>query len=367
VADSKPSSVHLPVVPSDSTTLGASYTCSQLSQFERCPLSFALQRAERFPSPAPPERRLGVVLHRALEDVVREHVRTGRIARIDRHRATAAFQWAWAHHDLSDHALFVDGLDLVARWARREGVVAPEDVLGIAQEFEVEVGGVRVRGHMDQVDRIGEEAVRVRDYTSSRLPPRREDAEASLKLAIHDMAARQLWPWAKRVELAVDLLRHDVRVAFERTDAQREATREYVRASVAQMRRGEFPARPSTLCVHCDQRTRCPAYADARAAKRAAGAADLDDLHVVAREREELALLLKALGERKDVLDEVLRAELEQQPELRLLGHRYTLSTAIRREYPLEGRWRGRSWRCKTPASVASRPSLASAPSTAAR
>jgi putative RecB family exonuclease len=231
----------------------------------------------------------------------------------------------------------------VHRWVAREGVVDPAHVLGVEQPFELSVGPIRVHGAFDRVDRIGDDAVRVRDYTTSRLPPSRNDAEDSLRLALYDLAARELWPWAKRVVVAFDLLRHDVIVSLTRTDAEREATRRYVLATVAQIERGDFPARPSTLCAHCDHRSQCPTYADARAGKRSRVGAEPGDLPAIAREREEVAVLLKALGERKDALDAILRAALGDQDELRLEGRRYALVTAMHRAYPLSETSRARS------------------------
>jgi hypothetical protein len=120
-----------------------------------------------------------------------------------------------------------------------------------------------------------------------------------------------------------------------RSAAEREATRRYVLVTAAQIERGDFPARPSPLCATCDHRSQCPAWAEARAGKRTAIEACLTDLPAVAGEREELALQLKALGERKGELDDVLRAELAYRDELVLEGRRYTLQTALYRDYPL--------------------------------
>jgi putative RecB family exonuclease len=237
------------------------YSYSHLARYAQCPLSFRLHYLDRLPADAGPERDFGAVVHRALEVAVRAHVEARRTGALDAKLAAEAFREAWAASDLRDHALFVEGLDLVARWVAREGAVDGARVLGIELPFTLHFGGVALRGVMDRVDRVGDDAVRVRDYKSTRLPPRREDADDSLQLAIYDLAARQLWPWVRRVELSLDLLRHDVAVTVERTAAQREATRQYVLASVAQIRGGEMPARPGAACAHCDHRSQCPAWA----------------------------------------------------------------------------------------------------------
>jgi hypothetical protein len=313
-----------------------SYGPARIARFARCPLSYRLHYLDRLPADVAPERDLLPVVARALDVTLRAHVDAHGTGPLDARRAADAFREAWATSDLHDHALFVEGLDLVARWVAREGAVDGARVLGIRLPFTVHFDGVALRSVMDRVDRIGDDAIRVRQYTATRLPPRREDAEASLDLAACDFAARQLWPWARRVELSLELLRHDVAIALERTAAEREATRQYVLATVAQIRGGAMPARPGTACARCDHRSQCPAWADARAGQRVHAGASAEDLPAVVREREELAVVLRALGERKDALDGILRAELEHAPELCVEGHRYVLNVAMRREYPLE-------------------------------
>jgi RecB family exonuclease len=311
------------------------FSYSHLARFAQCPLSFRLHYVDRLAADIAAERHFGLVVHRALEHTLREHLQAGRADALDPELAAAAYRRAWSDSELRDHGLFGEGLTLVHRWVAREGRVDPARVLGIEQPFEMWVGPIRVRGTLDRVDYIGDDAIRVRDYKTSRLPPSRRDAEESLQLALYDLAARELWPWAKHVVVAFDLLRHDVVVALTRSDAEREATRRYVLATAAQIERGDFPARPSTLCAHCDHRSQCPTFADARAGKRTEVGAEPGDLPAVSREREEIAVLLKALGERKDALDAILRAALDGQNDLRLEGRRYALVTAMHRDYPL--------------------------------
>jgi putative RecB family exonuclease len=312
-----------------------SLTHSHLERFAHCPLSFRLHYFDRLTADVAAEGHFGLVVHRALAHTVREHVKAGIDGALDPELAASAYRRAWSDSELRDHGVFGEGLALLHRWVAREGRVDPERVLGIEQLFELPVGPIRVQGTLDRVDRISDDTVMVRDYKTTRLPPSRKDAEDSLRLALYDLAARVLWPWAKRVVVAFDLLRHDAVVAITRSAEEREATRRYILATVAQIERREFPARPSTLCAHCDHRSQCPTYADARSGKRTEVGAEPGDLPAVAREREEVVVLLKALGERKDTLDAILRAALGDRNEVRLGGRRYALVTAMHRDYPL--------------------------------
>jgi putative RecB family exonuclease len=326
---------HLPVATGDADS--GYYSHSHLARFAQCPRSYQMHYVDRLAADIAPERHFGAVLHQVLEETVRDHVQRRQNGPLDADYAAESYRLAWAESELREHALFAEGLDLVSRWVEREGDVRSALVLGTELPFSLHLGpDVALRGVMDRVDRIGDDTIRIRDYKSTRLPPRRDDVEGSLQLAIYDLAARQLWPWAKRVKVAFDLLRHDVVLHTERTAAQREATRRYVFATVVQIRRGEASARPSALCATCDHRAQCDAFAALSAGQRAHAGASLEDLPAVAREREELAAVIKGATVRKDDLDAVLRAALERQPELVLNGRRYTLNVALYREYPLE-------------------------------
>ena len=326
------SAVHLPVIDS-----AHPYSYSRLHRFAECPLSYKLHYVDRLPAASSAESDLGRVLHRTLEDLVCDHVRTGGKGPLDGTIAAAIYQRRWSESRLSDAGVFGEGLALVKRWAAREGIVDPDAVLGIEREFELEIAGVRFVGALDRADRIAPDAVRIRDYKSGRIPPSRQEVDESLQLAIYDLAAAQLWPWAKRIEVGLDLLRHDRVVWTERTEAQREATWRYVLAMVDRIEAAEdYPARLSTLCTHCDQRAHCPAYGDARV--RSARRSDRRSERPGGRG----ARARGARGAHQDRHRPQGRARRDPHPPPRppgragAEGRRYRLVTATRKDYPLQ-------------------------------
>jgi putative RecB family exonuclease len=344
VADPSPnaSTVHLPVVADSAgsppkATGHEHYSYSRLNRYTQCPLSFRLHYIDQLPALVGPEMRFGKVLHRTQESLLRDHVRMNATGPLSGPYAVAAFRAEWTESSLNDHGLYAEGMRLLRSWMEREGNVDYREVLGIEQDFDLRIGPHRLIGAIDRVDRIADDAVRVRDYKSTRLPPNRQDVEESLQLAIYDLAARQLWPWAKRVEVGFDLLRHDVLLTTERTDEEREATRHYILASIEQIETAQsFRARPSTLCPHCDHREQCWDYGEALKGKRPLVCTDHGDLVAVSQEREELAMLLKVLAVRKDELDAVLMSHLEGQDVLDVEGRRYSITTSARKEHALE-------------------------------
>jgi hypothetical protein len=156
-------------------------------------------------------------------------------------------------------------------------------------------------------------------------------------MSLYDLAARRLWPWVKKVKLTFWMLRHGIRQQTDRTPEQLDAARAYVETLGKQTETAtQYPPRLNTNCSYCDHRSNCPAYADALKGKREFLCEDLADLEAVAREREEVARLAKALYARKDELEGILKTHLRDKDELVLGGVRYRMFATTTLDYPIE-------------------------------
>ena len=312
-------------------------SCSRLSRFEQCPLSFKLHYIDKRQAEPGVPLRFGKAVHAVLETLLREHMEQEREGALSEERAVALWQEAWAAGELSGLAVFEAGLAILRSYVRRQGHVDHQDVLAIEKRFELEVGPFTVLGFIDRVDRVDDETVEVIDYKTNRLLFTREEVDSSLQMSLYHLAARQLWPWAKRVRLTFDMLRHDLRMTTERDEEQLAAAIAYVETLGRQTETAtEYPARLNTNCSYCDHRKQCPAYAEALKGKREFIVEDLADLEGVAREREEVARLAKALYARKEELEDILKAQLKERDELVLGGVRYRMFATTSLDYPLE-------------------------------
>lgn len=310
---------------------------TKLSRFETCPLSYKLHYVDRLTAEPGVPLLFGSAVHAALEGLTREQMQEERVGPLSDERAAELWQEAWTKSGLSGLDLFREGLDLVHRFVREQGVLDHHDVLAVEKEFRIGIGGFEVLGYLDRVDRVDDETVEVIDYKTNRQLFTREETDASLQMSLYHLAAQELWPWAKKVRLTFWMLRHGLRQTTERTHDDLEATRRYVDTlgtAIAKAR--EFPARLNSNCIYCDHRKHCPAYADALKGKREFLCEDTSDLEAVAKEREEVARLAKVLYARKGELEEVLKTALKEQDELVLGGIRYTMFKTTKCEYPLD-------------------------------
>lgn len=310
---------------------------SRLSRFETCPLSYKLHYIDkRQPEPGLP-LRFGKLIHAVLERLVGEAVDDERSGPLSEDRALALYRDGWTAEGLTGVDVFQEGLEIVQRFVREQGVLEHRNVLAVEKEFRLPVGPFTVLGYIDRVDCLDGETIEIIDYKSNRQLFARDEVDTSLQMSLYDLAARRLWPWVKKVKLTFWMLRHGIRQQTDRTPEQLDAALAYVETLGKQTETAtQYPPRLNTNCSYCDHRSNCPAYADALKGKREFLCEDLADLEAVAREREEVARLAKALYARKDELEGILKTHLKDKDELVLGGVRYRMFATTTLDYPIE-------------------------------
>ena len=310
---------------------------SRLSRFETCPLSYRLHYIEKKQAEPGLPLRFGKTIHAVLERLIKEVVDDERTGPLSEERAIEHYREAWGAERLTGMDVFAEGLAILRRFIAEQGVVDHRDVLAIEKEFRLPVGPFEVLGFIDRVDWIDDETVEVIDYKTNHQLFTRDEVDTSLQMSLYEVAVRRLWPWAKKVKLTFWMLRHGVRQQTTRTEEQFADALAYVETLGRQTETAtEYPARLNTNCSYCDHRKQCPAYADALKGKREFIVEDLADLEGVAREREEVARLAKALYARKEELEDILKAQLKERDELVLGGVRYRMFATTSLDYPLE-------------------------------
>jgi RecB family exonuclease len=310
---------------------------SRLSRFETCPLSYRLHYIEKQQAEPGLPLRFGKTIHAVLERLIKEVVDDERTGPLSEERAIELYREAWGAEQLTGMDVFAEGLAILRRFIAEQSVVDHRDVLAIEKEFRLPVGPFEVLGFIDRVDWIDNETVEVIDYKTNHQLFTRDEVDTSLQMSLYEVAVRRLWPWAKKVKLTFWMLRHGVRQETTRTEEQLADALAYVETLGRQTETAtEYPARLNTNCSYCDHRKQCPAYADALKGKREFIVEDVADLEGVAREREEVARLAKALYARKEELEDILKAQLKERDELVLGGVRYRMFATTSLEYPLE-------------------------------
>jgi putative RecB family exonuclease len=136
-----------------------------------------------------------------------------------------------------------------AIWKESDGTPALE------LSFMVELGGVKVRGFIDQALDEGENTVRVRDLKTGSM-------KSKFQLQTYAVAMRQ--QWGVNVERADWYLAKDNRLS--RPVKVGEVSEDEIGQRFADMdagvKRGDFPANPSFSCQFCDVSHACIFFSD---------------------------------------------------------------------------------------------------------
>ncbi len=309
---------------------------SRLRRFEECPLSYRLHYVEKKESNPGIPLRFGSAIHAVLERLIQEVIDEEHTGRLSEERAMEIYREIWSTEKLTGVEIFQEGIEIIKGFVRDQGALHHRDILSVEKEFELQVGEFKVRGFIDRIDCVDNETIEIQDYKTNRQLYSRDELDSNLQLSIYQIAGQQLWPWAKKVKLTFNMVRHGILQRTERTPDQLDAALEYVKTLGRMTEQAtEFPARLNSNCIYCDHRSQCPAYAAALEGTRDFICEDLKDLEAVSKEREEVSRLAKVLYARKKELEGVLKSHLKDNEQLVLNGVRYKFFNVSKVEHPL--------------------------------
>lgn len=246
---------------------------SQVEQYEKCSWRWYLQRVERVqPRPAAWSFH-GTAFHSAAEAWERSSRRmdpqgvqevfsdeyTAMVNKaLDKEPNTDVWLAAGRYTGGEDiERRYILGLEQTAAYVEWSRVNQPaiwtepaEDVPGLELSFMVELGGIKVRGFIDQALDEGEGTVRVRDLKTG-------STKSKFQLQTYSVAMRQ--QWGVNVESADWYLAKDGRLS--RPVKVAEVSEDEIGQRYADMdasvKAGNFPANPGFDCRFCDMAHAC--------------------------------------------------------------------------------------------------------------
>lgn len=243
---------------------------SKVAAFGACALAFRFTAVERLPEAATQWTLKGTLVHTALERLVWDHPPGARseeaaLAEVDRAagelRSSGAFDELGL--DAATVAAFVDDARRLVANARRLEDPDRVDVVGVELLLEATIGGVRVRGILDRLDRAEDGSLVVVDYKTGRAPaPAYERARLA---GVHLYALLcEVVLGERPSEVRLLHLREPTVITSRPTEpvlrAHERRTRAVWDAVSRACRTGDFRPRPSGLCGTCQFRAYCPAH-----------------------------------------------------------------------------------------------------------
>jgi DNA helicase-2/ATP-dependent DNA helicase PcrA len=144
-------------------------------------------------------------------------------------------------------------------------LAAPPNVIAQEKTFDLPMeNNVVLKGRMDQVNRVAPGEEEIVDYKTGK--PRNEDmAKKDIQLSVYALAAREVFDWNPS-RLTLYFLQSNHPVATTRDEKKLNKVRAEIQEAAADIRAGEFPAKPGFACKFCDYESVCPAREQGAAA-----------------------------------------------------------------------------------------------------
>ena len=119
-------------------------------------------------------------------------------------------------------------------------------------------------GRMDQVNRLASGEEEIVDYKTGK-PQTEDKAKKDVQLSVYALAAREVFDW-NPARLTLYFLQTNQAVSTTRDDKKLNKVRSEIQEAAADIRAGEFPAKPGFWCRTCDFESICPAREQGAAA-----------------------------------------------------------------------------------------------------
>jgi superfamily I DNA/RNA helicase/RecB family exonuclease len=233
-------------------------SASAITTYEGCPLRFKLEREWNLPRDVSAALHYGAVMHGVLRTFYdarrfgREIADTELLELLRQGLADAGIP------DRYQYELYLkQGSEQLQQFLELIRSTPQPDVLNTEQNFDLQVGGTKLRGRVDRIDRAGPDSVAVVDYKTGK-PRSQEEADESLQLSLYALAVKEVW--GHRVsQLVFYNLENNTAISTTRNDAQLEEAKLRVLEAAENIAHGKFDAKPSYNCAFCPYRNLCPA------------------------------------------------------------------------------------------------------------
>ena len=256
------------------TDAGLALSASQLDTYDDCPLRYAYRYVLRVTDEGGVRADLGTLVHEVLARFLDPVTADQRPRTREALMAMAEHMW---RHDIARYRPQVDEarrdfFAMLESWwqIEGEGPLAPE-VLAVERRFDIEVGGHRLRGFIDRIDRVeladGSHGLRIVDYKTGKKEPRPGETDDNIQLAVYHLAATrdpELAVHGPVTELRLLFLRSMRAYDQEVTAGHAEATEKRILEVAGHIRAEEFEPSVDANCRWCSFQRLCPIQPEGR-------------------------------------------------------------------------------------------------------
>lgn len=129
--------------------------------------------------------------------------------------------------------------------------------IAVERQFNIDIGGVKVRGYIDRIDKLDSGGLYIVDYKTSQGLFTKADLETDLQLTLYQMAVEQTWQLPVEKLALYHMRSNTVCACKRRSKVQLEEAKSLVVEVAENIAAGNFPATENQFCP-CDFPEHCP-------------------------------------------------------------------------------------------------------------
>ncbi len=235
---------------------------SAVSGYRSCPQQYLFSRSWSLKEGPKAVLSFGSVMHTTIKRFV-DQLRKG--VKLPFEEVARIYETEWTsagfEDDYQEKGYKQDGLEQL-RAFHNSMLETPPQVLEQEKSFELPLeNNVTIIGRMDQVNSLGRKDVEIIDYKTGK-PKKDADAKKDLQLSLYALAAKEIFEW-NPVRLVFHYLQNNQVQVTTRDAKQLDEAQKIVLEAAADIRAGQFPAKPGFVCRSCAYRPICPAHEEA--------------------------------------------------------------------------------------------------------
>jgi len=238
---------------------------SSVTAYRSCPQQFLFEKLWLIEGEAKATLTFGRVVHSTIKRAMLE-MKKGRDLPFEEVQRIYETEWSAIgfEDDYQEQEYKKDGLEQLRTFHAAMMESLPK-ILEQEKGFELDLeNNVIVKGRIDQINSLGRKDVEIVDYKTGK-PRKDSEAKKDLQLSIYAIAVKEILE-LNPVRLVFHYLQNNQRQETTRDAKQLDQAQKTVQEVAAEIRAGEFAAKPGFQCRGCTYKPICPAFEEALAA-----------------------------------------------------------------------------------------------------
>ncbi|MFI5056639.1 MAG: ATP-dependent helicase [Candidatus Acidiferrales bacterium] len=234
-------------------------SASAVENYRRCPQQYLFSYLWSLKEGPRATLSFGSVMHTTIKRFI-EQLRKG--VKLPFEEVERIFETEWSSAGFEDEYQEAeykkDGIEQL-RAFHDAMMQAPPDVREQEKGFELPLeNNVIVAGRIDQINSLGRNDVEIVDYKTGK-PRKDADARKDLQLSLYALAVKEIFE-LNPVRLTFHYLQNNQIQSTTRDAKQLDEAQKIVLEAAADIRAGDFAAKPGFVCRNCAYRPICPAH-----------------------------------------------------------------------------------------------------------